>query len=275
MSIVNGRPAPQGAWPWQVHLGGCGGTLISPKWVISAAHCGRAQTAYAGLRNMTNFYLGQGQKRRVLREYPHPNYNSPRPGANDIKLVELDRPFDLDEYVNVACLPSTAPRTGETCWTTGWGVLIPGGSRPEILQEASVDIKSQAECKRAHAASDDMLCASGLNNGRITDACQGDSGGPLVCQSGGTWYAHGATSLGNGCAQRDYPGVWSRTAYNQDWITRITGVRPHDVPTLEPTPIPSPTPPAPTPSGGPSCPWYCNLGTCWTSACIDNCDFCQ
>merc|ERR1719511_358260 len=76
ISIVNGRPAPECAWPWQVHLGGCGGTLVAPKWVLSAAHCGSPQTAYAGLRNRSNTW--EGQQRTVTQTIFHPQYRSPK-----------------------------------------------------------------------------------------------------------------------------------------------------------------------------------------------------
>jgi len=272
MSIVNGRPAPQCAWPWQVHLGGCGGTLIAADWVLSAAHCGSPRTAYAGLRNMSN--TGEGQTRSIVSHHRHPQYNSQR-FTNDLLLLKLDRPFNLGECLNTACLPDAAPASGATCWISGWGTLSSGGSRPSILQEASVGIKSQQECRQAYGSSsisDDMVCANGRNNGQVTDACQGDSGGPLVCEQGGQWFVHGATSWGNGCADSRYPGVWSRSAYNQDWITQVSGVRP---PQGGPTPSPAPTPPSPTPPSPPpspppaNCPSFCDI-MCFSGIC-DGC----
>jgi len=242
ISIVNGRPAPECSWPWQINIGGCGGTLIAADWVLSAAHCGSPRTAWAGLHNRSN--TAQGQSRRIVGNYKHPQYNSPKRMSNDLMLLKLDRPFDLDQCVNTACLPANEPPVGKKCWITGWGTLSSGGSSPRILQEASVDIKSQSECNRAYGATADMVCASGRNNGRPTDACQGDSGGPLVCEEGGRWYAHGATSFGRGCADPNYPGVWSRAAYNQEWVTQTSGVSP---PGGSPTPTP-PTPPSPTPT---------------------------
>jgi len=255
ISIVNGRPAPECSWPWQIHLGGCGGTLIAPDWVLSAAHCGSPRTAYAGLHDRYN--TGAGQSRSIVGNYKHPSYGSPRGNSNDIMLLKLSSPFSLGSCVNTACLPSSAPAVGKSCWITGWGTLSSGGSQPRILQEASVDIKSQSVCNSAYGATADMVCAAGRNNGRPTDACQGDSGGPLVCEEGGRWYVHGATSFGRGCADPNYPGVWSRSAYNQQWITDTSGVRPPGGGSPTPTP-PSPTPtpsrrrspPSPTPPTG-------------------------
>jgi len=246
MSIVNGRPAAECSWPWQIHLGGCGGTLIAPDWVLSAAHCGSPRTAYAGLRNMSNTW--EGQQRTVTQTIFHPRYRSPKQFSNDLALLKLDRPFDLNECVNTACLPATAVPVGKKCWITGWGNLRNQGSRPQILQEASTDIHAQSTCSSSmgsNMVSDDMVCVLGTFNGQQTSACNGDSGGPLVCEEGGQWFVHGATSWGRSCTGYS---IYNRAAYNQAWITQTTGVTPPGTPSPTPgppTPTPAPTPPTP------------------------------
>jgi len=227
IQIVNGRTAPVGAWPWQIHLGGCGASIISPEWLVSAAHCGSPRTAYAGLHNRSR--TQDGQTRSIVRNIKHPSYGSPTSESNDLMLLRVDPPFTFRRGVGAACLPASEPRAGGRAWITGWGTLSSGGSRPSLLQEAGVDIKSNRECRDAYGSSsitDDMICANGNNNGATTDACQGDSGGPMVYEDGGKWFLIGATSWGRGCANRRYPGVWARTAYHQRWITRNTGVAP-------------------------------------------------
>lgn len=265
-SIVNGRPAPECSWPWQIHLGGCGGTLIAPQWVLTAAHCRAPTAAYAGLHNKSR--LSEGQRRSVKAVHRHPEYQKPWKYSNDLMLLQLEKPFKLSECVSTACLPSEAMPVGATCWITGWGKMRSGGSfTPSILQEGSVDIRSNEECTSAYgeaSISDDMVCGNGMRNGSITDACQGDSGGPLVCEEGGRWFAHGATSWGRSCADPDYPGVWARSAANLDWITSVSGIQPpYSGP---PTPAP-PTPPA-------ECPALCSRFSCFLSTCKEACSFC-
>jgi len=247
IQIVNGRDAPRDTWPWQIDLGGCGATILSPEWLMSAAHCGSPRTAYAGLHNRSQ--TSDGQQRSIVQWVRHPSYGSPTSISNDLLLLRVDPPFTFGEGVGAACLPASEPPAGGEAWITGWGTLSAGGSRPSILQEAAVDIKSNAECAIAYGQSsitDDMICANGNNNGGTTDACQGDSGGPMVYEDGGKWFLIGATSWGRGCASPSYPGVWARTAYHQEWITQNSGVAP-TFPGPTPAPVPTPEPPTPAP----------------------------
>lgn len=220
ISVVNGRAAGECTWPWQIDLGTCGGTLITPEWILSAGHCSypTKEVAWAGLHNKSD--TSRAQRRQIVETHRHPQYHMPEWYSNDLLLLKVDPPFELNECVSTACLPETERRAGSKCWITGWGTLSSNGDFPEILQEAAVDIKSDWDCEDAYGSkyTEDMLCANGRNNGEVADACQGDSGGPLVCESGGLWYVQGATSWGHGCATRANPGIYSRPAFNKDWI---------------------------------------------------------
>jgi len=244
--IVNGRDAGVGDWPWQISLGGCGATIISPEWVLSAAHCGNPATAYAGLHNRSQ--TSAGQARTIVENKKHPQYNSPSQYSNDLMLLRVDPPFDFGPGVGAACLPETTVAAGTDCWITGWGTLSSGGSRPSILQEAIVDVKTNEQCNSDYSGgiTDDMICANGNNNGGTTDACQGDSGGPMVYEDGGRWFLIGATSWGRGCANPSYPGVWARVPYVNEWVTQQTGIA-ASLPGPTPAPVPTPEPPTPAP----------------------------
>jgi len=241
--IVNGRVAANCTWPWQISMVQtdfpfCGGTLINPWWVLTAAHCftgslGTNKFAVAGMHDKRTQSGGVVQKRRLVEKVLHPQYNS-NTQENDLALVRVaeDDAFVFNECVNPACLPEAGAHVadGATCWITGWGTLSSGGGTPNLHQEASVQVKSSSECSTAYSnedITDDMLCAQGQNSaGETTDACQGDSGGPLVCESSGEWTVHGATSWGYGCALEAYPGVWARVAEPglRSWVDQTVEV---------------------------------------------------
>jgi len=155
----------------------------------------------------------------------HENYFIPLLESNDIALLKLVSPAELDEGVGLVCLPDTShdlpiDNLDKKCWTTGWGTLYSGGPSPNTLMQASVPLVSKGRCDNAYPDSidDSMLCA-GLDEGGI-DACQGDSGGPLVCEFDGTWYLEGVTSWGEGCALPNKYGVYAKVRHFISWLSR-------------------------------------------------------
>ncbi|XP_054636933.1 suppressor of tumorigenicity 14 protein homolog [Dunckerocampus dactyliophorus] len=238
--IVGGQNAELGEWPWQVSLhfqtSGhvCGASILSKKWILSAAHCfvthDRANHVAANWQTysgMQDQYRQDGvQRRAVKRIISHPDYNQ-MTFDYDIALLELSEPLELSNTVQPICLPASSHvfPAGMSCWVTGWGALREGGQAAQLLQKASVKIINDSVCNvvTEGQVTSRMLCSGFLAGG--VDACQGDSGGPLVCfEESGKWFQAGIVSWGEGCARRNKPGVYSRVTKLREWIRKETGI---------------------------------------------------
>lgn len=232
--IVGGTNAQFLAWPWQGSLQrpsgsswyhSCGCSIIGPRWVVTAAHCTSSSdpTQYRIRLGEHDRSINEGTEydatvRRVIR---HPGYNS-QTIDNDVSVLELSQPLNLttnQNYLGTICVGKKGTDvTGRNCVSTGWGNLRWQGSAPNILQQVTVQIADQAQCRAnytgTNAVTDGMIC-SGIE-GKGT--CQGDSGGPLQCLDGNVWTLYGATSWALQCALKDKPSVACRIAYYEDWI---------------------------------------------------------
>ncbi|XP_068439878.1 serine protease 33 [Clinocottus analis] len=234
--IVGGMDATYGAWPWQVdvqtdtagHI--CGGSIISERWVLSAAHCFSnpddvsSYIIYVGRFQLNG--LNRHQSTHYVSRVVIPTgYIDPQNG-NDLALVKLSSPVTWTDYVRPICLPvsGTLFPGGMPCFVTGWGNVRDGVPLSGVgtLQKVQVPIISQSSCQEMYQTNPteqvdilyDMICAGYQQGGK--DSCQGDSGGPLVCQMvNGTWVQAGVVSFGQGCARPNQPGVYARlTTYS-------------------------------------------------------------
>ncbi|XP_040211908.1 serine protease 27-like isoform X1 [Rana temporaria] len=251
--IVGGTDALDGEWPWQVAIidieGNlrytCGGSLISPEWVMTAAHCINKPIQESNYKVYLGLYrLGEVSSHTVVANVRNiiVNNNFTSDGdPGDIALVQLATPVNYTQYIMPICLPSSTTTfpCGTECWVTGWGTRSSGGSLIQggVLQEVMVPLIDRNMCQAMYnnggsteSIQYDQICAGYKDGGK--DSCQGDSGGPLVCKVQGVWYEVGIVSWGDGCADKYFPGVYTLVMAHQNWISTYLNATFSDVPNI-------------------------------------------
>ncbi len=238
--IVGGQEATPGEYPWQAYLEigpyACGGALIAPQWVLTAAHCVFDDNGSVATPGQVTVYLGEHnllayepseQTIGAAQVIAYQTYN-PSNSDGDLALIQLVAPATLTSRVAVLPLltspgddPLAAP--GVLSTVTGWGAIIDSNnSWSPVLREVSLPIVSNTTCNQAMpgpAITLNQICAGYAAGGK--DSCYGDSGGALVVPDGiGGWKHAGIVSYGDGCAKPNRYGVYTRTSRYVDWISQ-------------------------------------------------------
>jgi secreted trypsin-like serine protease len=239
--IIGGTLAPIGAYPWQVSIGisgqpqiyghFCGGSLVGPNWIVTAAHCVYGQTAPEHLQVLTGTnFLNQGGEIHLVDQIVVNEGWSSTTFDHDVAILHLPEAVHQNPISLVS--PQDADRLarpGLIALVSGWGLTRESGSQvSNVLRNVSVQLVTKQDCSGTAsypgAITDTMICAGFAEGGK--DGCQGDSGGPLIVPnlSGGFALA-GIVSWGEGCGRPGKYGVYTFVPSVQQWLDNAIKLR--------------------------------------------------
>lgn len=272
--VIGGRDVEGGQWPWLVSLQGkvpnrmflgiplsyqkfyCGASLISDRWLLTAAHCftenklgtialtpkywharlGQISLKRGHMERVKDF-LGKVLDRRDMRHYHlhaekivvHPNYHHDNMWENDIALIKMEEAVpdsaDVRPHIQSIHLANennlTFPQDGQVCVMKGWGCLENGGSAAPTARQVSMPKLNDDECRRLWGVTTTGRMCAGYMAGGSLGICSGDSGGPLVCSNGEEWIQVGVASFTSASRPDTVPGVFTRVAHYRAWINDV------------------------------------------------------
>jgi secreted trypsin-like serine protease len=216
--IVGGQSVPNGKYPFMAELSIrqadgsflCGGTLIDPDSVLTAAHCVEdAQRVGLAVGRTVRSRADQGKVRSARRIFIHSRYNGPADHRYDAAVLRLNKRITGIQPIRLATARQDAlERPGRNLTVAGWGTTLEGGTTSDRMREVSVPVVSDDDAQAAYGPGlyfPKLMVAAG-EMGR--DSCQGDSGGPLF-KPGAPSAQVGIVSFGTGCARPGFPGVYT------------------------------------------------------------------
>ncbi|CAI5719704.1 unnamed protein product [Hyaloperonospora brassicae] len=203
----------------------CGGNLISPTHVLTTSHCQTYDVRWVSIGSHYRNGTRDGEQIKVVAIMSHPQYSEGIKYANDVMVLQLERPSTF-QPVKMAAADDSGFQSGAWATIIGWGSDAEvNGTYPDELHRVDVQLVSDATCA-AHVSIDaSMVCAGGELN---QDACFGDSGGPLVIERPGidgtvedVLIGLPSWSKNDTCGRAGYYGVYSRVSAARAWIDSI------------------------------------------------------
>jgi hypothetical protein len=236
--ITGGTDAVISDFPWQVYyISGnfrCGGSIISGRWVVTAAHCTKNSTGGAipvtsmsvrvGLNNPSN--AAEGKTYAVSQVIVNSGFDD-QTLLNDIALLKLADSINFPNATPIKLISENdvadgAIVPGVLTWVTGWGLThVNPNVVPTALQKVQLPIVSIAQASAVWGTIPVTDLMAGYLNGN-KDACNGDSGGPLVVPVLGEYKLAGIVSWGSSSCNTY--GAYTSVSAMEGWIRTNTGI---------------------------------------------------
>ncbi|EDW88785.1 phenoloxidase-activating factor 2 [Drosophila yakuba] len=238
------QEAEFGEFPWMLailreegnlNLYECGGALLAPNVVLTAAHCvhnkqPKSIVVRAGEWDTQTQNEIRNHEDRYVKEIIYHEQFSKGTLFNDVAVMLLEGPFTLQDNIQTVCLPNLGDTFDfDRCYATGWGKNKFGkdGEYQVILKKVDMPVVPNQQCQanlretrlgRHFNLHESFICAGGEKD---KDTCKGDGGSPLVCPIAGQsnrFMSAGIVAWGIGCGEENIPGVYANVAKLRPWI---------------------------------------------------------
>ncbi|XP_039436006.1 serine protease snake-like [Culex pipiens pallens] len=243
--IVGGEDVKVGEFPHQALLGWkmkgasgynfpCGGSLISERFVLTAAHCMSKGPPDLVRLGETDLTADSGDEWdagvKFVKRHPLHRFNS---SYHDIALIMLNETILFSAIIRPACLWQTLNETSSPVIATGFGnTEHAAASMSNTLRKVQLNFLDRGECEQQYRGNrkfrqgiwDSQLCIGNVREQESRDACQGDSGGPVQIitePKGCTYHVLGVTSHGAICGSGRSPSIYTRVASYIEWIEEV------------------------------------------------------